>query len=151
MARCKGKAETGTADGATCRADTGTKKKLAVRSEDQIAKDREKKKKRLIAAELKKLVTLFSPLGEKEREFLQPLLENAAFMRVTLDELQKEINLTGAVENYQNGAAQHGVKVSSNIQAYNQLMKTYHALMDKLLARLPVDQRQRDGLDQFRL
>lgn len=143
-ARCESKTESGPAD-------AGTKKKLAVRSEDQIAKDREKKKKRLIAAELKKLVHLFSPLGEKEREFLQPLLENAAFMRVTLDELQKEINLTGAVENYQNGAAQHGVKVSSNIQAYNQLMKTYHALMDKLLSRLPAEQRQRDGLDQFKL
>lgn len=82
---------------------------------------------------------------------MQPLLENAAFMRVTLDELQKQINQDGAVDSYQNGAAQHGVKISANIQAYNQLMKTYHALMDKLLARLPVDQRQHDGLDQFRL
>lgn len=143
-AKCESKTESGPAD-------AGTKKKLAVRSEDQIAKDREKKKKRLIAAELKKLEHLFSPLSEKEREFLQPLLENAAFMRVTLDELQKQINQDGAVDSYQNGAAQHGVKISANIQAYNQLMKTYHALMDKLLARLPVDQRHHDGLDQFRL
>ena len=151
MARCKEKAETGTADKATCRADTGTKKKPVVISEDEIAKGREKKMKRLIAAELKKLVALFSPLGEKERDFLQPLLENAAFMRVTLDELQKQINQDGTVDSYQNGASQHGMKISANIQAYNQLMKTYHALMDKLLARLPVDQRQHDGLDQFRL
>ena len=139
------------AEGKTCRADAGTGKKTAIKSEDDIAKDREKKKKRLIAAELKKLEHLFSPLSEKERDFLQPLLENAAFMRVTLDELQRQINQDGAVDSYQNGAAQHGVKISANIQAYNALMKTYHALMDKLLSRLPVDQRQHDGLDQFRL
>ena len=151
MARCKEDDRKSQAENKTCRADAGTGKKTAIKSEDEIAKDREKKKKRLIAAELKKLEHLFSPLSEKERDFLQPLLENAAFMRVTLDDLQRQINQDGAVDSYQNGAAQHGVKISANIQAYNQLMKTYHALMDKLLARLPVDQRQHDGLDQFRL
>ena len=153
--KCKGNTGSGPGDERTGRADAPTKpggaKKPAVKSESEMLKDRERKKKRLIAAELKKLKDLFAPLSEKEREFLQPLLENAAFMRVTLDELQQEINLTGAVENYQNGAAQHGVKISSNVQAYNQLMKTYHALMDKLLLRLPVDERRKDGLDQFRL
>ena len=142
-------------DAKTAPADQPTKigraKKSAVKSEIEIAKTRERQKKRLIAAELKKLEHLFEPLGEKEREFLQPLLENAAFMRVTLDELQQEINQSGAVDSYQNGAAQHGVKISANIQAYNQLMKTYHALMDKLLARLPADERKGDALDQFRL
>ena len=130
---------------------TGRAKKSAVKSETEIAKTRERQKKRLIAAELKKLEHLFEPLGEKEREFLQPLLENAAFMRVTLDDLQTEINRTGGVDSYQNGAAQHGVKISANIQAYNALMKTYHALMDKLLLRLPADDRRKDGLDSFRL
>ena len=139
------------ADGNTCRAVDKTTKKIEIKSEEQILKARERQKKKLIAAELKKLITLFSPLGEKEREFLQPLLENAAFMRVTLDELQQEINRTGSVDSYQNGAAQHGVKISANIQAYNALMKTYHALMDKLLLRLPADDRRKDGLDSFRL
>ena len=139
------------AEGKTCRGDGGTRKKIEVKSEEQIQKARERQKKKLIAAELTKLEALFSPLGEKEREFLQPLLENAAFMRVTLDELQTEINRTGGVDSYQNGAAQHGVKISANIQAYNALMKTYHALMDKLLLRLPADDRRKDGLDSFRL
>ena len=151
MARCKEDDRKSQAENKTCRADAGTGKKTAIKSEDEIAKDREKKKKRLIAAELKKLEHLFSPLSEKERDFLQPLLENAAFMRVTLDELQMEINRTGGVDSYQNGAAQHGVKISANIQAYNALMKTYHALMDKLLLRLPADDRRKDGLDSFRI
>ena len=101
--------------------------------------------------ELQKLEELFSPLPENERAFLQPLLENAAFMRATLDELQAEIRRGGAVEEYQNGANQHGVKISATIQAYNQMMKTYHALMDKLLAKLPTEDGEKDSLKQFRL
>lgn len=155
MARSGKDAAGSRADPEGRREDAGTKKtgarKTDVKSEEEIARSRERRKKKLIAAELKKLENLFAPLGEKEREFLQPLLENAAFMRVTLDELQQQINQDGAVDSYQNGAAQHGVKISANIQAYNQLMKTYHALMDKLLSRLPADQRQHDTLDQFRL
>ena len=108
-------------------------------------------KKKLADAELKKLKKLFSPLPENERKFLQPLLENAAFMRVTLDELQIKIRLEGATDEYQNGANQCGVKISAAIQAYNQLMKTYHTLMDKLLAKLPAEKNAVNELDEFRL
>ena len=101
--------------------------------------------------ELKKLEKLFSPLPENERSFIQPLLDNAAFMKTTLDELQIKIRLEGATDEYQNGANQCGVKISAAIQAYNQLMKTYHTLMDKLLAKLPVETDTTDELDEFRL
>ena len=94
--------------------------------------------------ELARLVELFSPLPANERTFIQPLLENAAFMRVTLDELQIKIRLEGATDEYQNGANQCGVKISAAIQAYNQLMKTYHTLMDKLMAKLPQTQESDD-------
>ena len=101
-------------------------------------------------AELDKLIILFGALPENERAFIQPLLENAAFMRVTLDKLQQEIRKNGVIETYQNGAAQHGMKMSAAIQAYNQTMKTYHALMDKLIGRLP-EEAQQDGLAMFRI
>ena len=108
-------------------------------------------KKNCADKELEKLEKLFSPLPENERTFIQPLLENAAFMRTTLDELQIKIRLEGATDEYQNGANQCGVKISAAIQAYNQLMKTYHTLMDKLLAKLPHESNDADELDEFRL
>ena len=108
-------------------------------------------KKECMDRELARLVELFSPLPVNERIFIQPLLENAAFMRVTLDELQIKIRLEGATDEYQNGANQCGVKISAAIQAYNQLMKTYHTLMDKLLAKLPHESNDADELDEFRL
>ena len=105
-------------------------------------------KKECMDFELARLEKLFSPLPENERMFIQPLLENAAFMRVTLDELQIKIRLEGATDEYQNGANQCGVKISAAIQAYNQLMKTYHTLMDKLMAKLPQEAKEKkNGLE----
>ena len=105
-------------------------------------------KKECMDRELARLVELFSPLPANERIFIQPLLENAAFMRVTLDELQIKIRLEGATDEYQNGANQCGVKISAAIQAYNQLMKTYHTLMDKLMAKLPQEVKEKkNGLE----
>jgi len=105
-------------------------------------------KKECMDRELARLVELFSPLPANERTFIQPLLENAAFMRVTLDELQIKIRLEGATDEYQNGANQCGVKISAAIQAYNQLMKTYHTLMDKLMAKLPQEVKEKkNGLE----
>jgi hypothetical protein len=104
-------------------------------------------KKRNTDIELARLEKLFSPLPANERTFIQPLLENAAFMRVTLDELQIKIRLEGATDEYQNGANQCGVKISAAIQAYNQLMKTYHTLMDKLMAKLPQEVNKADEFD----
>ena len=105
-------------------------------------------KKECMDRELARLVELFSPLPANERTFIQPLLENAAFMRVTLDELQIKIRLEGATDEYKNGANQCGVKISAAIQAYNQLMKTYHTLMDKLMAKLPQEAKEKkNGLE----
>ena len=69
------------------------------------------------------------------------MLENAAFMIVTLADLQDEINASGAVDEYHNGANQSGKKASATIQAYNSTVKTFTALMDRLMAKLPKDQR----------
>lgn len=95
-----------------------------------------------IARELKKLHSLFSALPANEKKFIEPLLRNAAFMAVTLEDLAAEISEEGVVDEYQNGANQFGKKASATIQAYNSTMKTYHNLMDKLRDRLPKEQRK---------
>ena len=80
---------------------------------------------------------LFSALPENELSFCDPLLQNAAFMCATLEDLQKAINENGTSDIYQNGANQSGTKASADLQAYNSLAKVYNALMDKLSAKLP--------------
>ena len=85
---------------------------------------------------------LFASMPENELNFCDPLLQNAAFMKVTLEDLQKAINENGVTDSYQNGANQSGTKASADLQAYNSLAKVYNALMDKLSAKLPKEVRQ---------
>ncbi len=95
-----------------------------------------------IKKENARLRKIFAELPSNELAFVTPLLKNMAFMAVTLEDLQEEINATGAVDEYQNGAAQFGKKASSTIQAYNAILKNYLSATDKLIARLPREQRK---------
>lgn len=78
-----------------------------------------------------------------------PLIENAAFMRVTLDDLQASLNSNGCSEDYRNGANQFGKKASSDLQAYNSLFKNYNTVMERLEKLLPPEQRK-SKLDAMR-
>lgn len=96
-------------------------------------------KEERIDAELKKLSELYQELPENKLKLMSALIQNCAFMKVTLEDLQKVINLEGATDSYQNGANQFGKKQSANIQAYNSLIKNYTNSIDKLEKMLPPD------------
>ncbi len=98
-----------------------------------------KTKAERIAQELEKLNTLYRDLPENKLKLLAPLIQNAAFMKVTLEELQETINAEGATDEYCNGANQFGRKQSANIQAYNSLIKNYNAVIDRLEKLLPAE------------
>ena len=92
--------------------------------------------------EYDRMKELFATMPENELRFCDPLLQNAAFMAVTLQDLQIAINANGVTDVYQNGANQSGTKASADLQAYNSLAKVYNALMDKLSNRLPKEIKQ---------
>ena len=101
------------------------------RNKAELSKDQR------IRREYQRMKKLFSAMPENELKFCDPLLQNAAFMKVTLEDLQEAINQNGVTDSYQNGANQSGTKASADLQAYNSLAKVYNALMDKLSAKLP--------------
>ena len=68
---------------------------------------------------------------------IDPLIQNACFMRVALDDLQEIIAEQGPVEAYQNGQYQSGVKQSAALQSYNSTMKVYAAVIKNLFGLLP--------------
>ena len=79
----------------------------------------------------------YEGIDEVRFAMLFPLIRSAAFMRITLDDLADLINETGAVEEYQNGENQHGMKQSAALQSYNQLVKNYAAVIKQLFSYLP--------------
>ena len=90
-----------------------------------------------ISAEFQRIIVYFETLDENEKAVIDPLIQNACFMRVALDDLQEIIAEQGPVEAYQNGQYQSGVKQSAALQSYNSTMKVYAAVIKNLFGLLP--------------
>ena len=99
-------------------------------------------KEERIKNEKDRLIIYFEKLSERELAIITPMIENAAFMRITLEDLRKVIIEEGVTERYQNGANQFGNKQSASLQAYNMIVKTYSALMKNLFSYLPYESKQ---------
>lgn len=95
-----------------------------------------------IQNELERLTNLFSGVDGNQRAAVTPLLQNAAFMRITLEDLQEIILQDGAIETYQNGANQHGIKQSAAVQSYNSLIKNYAGVIKTLAGLLPPERKK---------
>ena len=107
-------------------------------------------KEKRINEELARISKLFESIDGNQREAVNPLLQNAAFMKVTLEDLQTQINKDGPTDEYKNGANQHGIKQSATLQAYNSLVKNYASVIKNLAQLLPPEQKKTvDRLQQF--
>lgn len=85
-----------------------------------------------IRAEYSRLLKIYAGAPAKQLNLAKKLIANAAFMAVLLDDLAREIANVGAVEDYQNGANQHGKKSSSELQSYNSTIKNYSSTIKQL-------------------
>lgn len=97
----------------------------------------DKTKTQRVKTEYNKLKKLCNGLPQNKLAVALPLIEQAAFMRITLTDLQLEINESGCVEEYQNGRNQSGFKVTAALQAYNSTVKNYAAVCERLDRILP--------------
>lgn len=114
----------------------------------KLKNDKEIQKK--ISAELEKLNSIFKDMDPDKKRTVKSLIENAAFMSVILDELQKHIAMHGTISEYQNGANQWGTKLSPEVQVYNSMIKNHMAII-KQLTDLTKDKftETDDGFDEF--
>lgn len=112
----------------------------------EIAKQQEIKK------EIAKLNKLFKDMEAKTKKAVQSVIENAAFMAVTLRELQDYLNKNGLTCEYQNGENQFGVKKSPEVEIYNTMIKNFVSTMKSLTDLLPKgigDKIKDDGFNEF--
>ena len=119
--------------------------------DEQLYSDFERNEK--VKAEIKKLTSIFSKIDLKTKKAVRSLIENAAFMSVTLAELQEHINKNGVTEKYTNGANQSGIKKSSHVEVYNTMIKNHTSIIKQLtdlLPKPPVSNKEKgDGFDEF--
>lgn len=98
-----------------------------------------KKNDKAIKAEKKKLLKILSKIDENLIKICDSLIENIAFMSVTLDDLIKTIKAQGVKEYYCNGKNQFGFKKSVEIEVYNAMQKNYQSSMKLLIDMLQKD------------
>ena len=111
----------------------------------------ESTKAQRVETEIKRLNKIFFKLELKTKKSVKSLIENAAFMAISLEDLQGTININGMTETYQNGANQSGVKKSAEVEIYNVMVKNNMAIMRQLTDLLPkaIIKPGEDGFDKF--
>lgn len=102
-----------------------------------MASSKEKTKEQRIKSENTRLKGIFKDLDENKKKVVMPLIQKAAFMHVELEELQKEIEEKGCIDEYQNGANQWGTKKSAAVDVYNTMIKNYTAIIKTLTDLAP--------------
>lgn len=95
----------------------------------------EKEKK--IKKEKKKLQKIFESIDENKKKVIDSLIDRAAFIIVSLVEIEEELNETGWTEEYKNGQNQSGIKKSAAADVHISLAKNLTAIMKLLLAECP--------------
>lgn len=98
-----------------------------------------------------KLWKALAELTDNKKSVVEKTVNDAAFKAVMLEDLHEVIQEEGVVEEYQNGSNQRGRKVSSNVQVYNSIEKSYQNQIKILLDALPKDVmiEEDDGFDSF--
>ncbi len=99
----------------------------------------QEEKEKLIKKEVLKLKAFFEDLGEGQAEIANRLIEEAAFLKVTLTDLKETINREGTETAYQNGATQWGTKRSPAFENYINANKQHSSIMKQLNEMLPDD------------
>lgn len=97
----------------------------------------EKIKEKRIKANLAKFRKSFKNIEPDKAEFAKKLYEKAAFMDATLEELQEDINATGATMKTQNGNGFNVIVENPSQKTYNTMIKNYNATMKLLLDMVP--------------
>lgn len=91
------------------------------------------------------------------------LINNAAFMTITLEDLQLAINKDGGISKYQNGENQFGTKKSPEVEIYNTMIKNLASIIKQLTDLTPIaslpngpqegnkpeDKKDKDDFDTF--
>lgn len=108
--------------------------------------DKEKK----IKKEINRLKKIFKECDEKKLSVVEGLIQESAFMRITLFDLKNDINENGAIDEMPQGEYSI-LRESPSVKTYNALIQRYTTVTEKLLSLLPKDVvvEKEDGFEEF--
>lgn len=107
-------------------------------------------KEERVKKEISRLKNVFKTLDKNKLNTVISLIQNAAFMTVTLEELQQSINENGCTSEYQNGENQFGVKKSPEVEIHIAMTKNHAAIIKQLADLAPRAKKNNSNLNKMR-
>ena len=112
----------------------------------------DKTKDERIKAEIKRLKAIFAKLSAKEKKFLEPLIQRAAYMKIQLEDYEKDLLENGYVEMFSQSDKQAPYERERPVaRLYTTLNGNYHKIMKQLsdhIEHVPVKEKS-DGFEEF--
>jgi len=96
----------------------------------------EEEKQKAIKKEIRKLRRLFKNLPKDKKKAAEGLIQEAAFMKVTLEETRYIIDCEGIIENFEQGA-QKFKREHPATKVYNTMINRYAAVCKQLFDMVP--------------
>ena len=101
-----------------------------------------KKKETRIKEEKKRLMEVFEDLDQNKKKTVEKLIDTAAFISISLEDLEDDLNENGWTETYKNGDNQFGQKKSAAADVHIALTKNLNAITKQLLDIVPQSKRK---------
>lgn len=102
-----------------------------------------KTKEERINKEIKRLKKIFSDLPENVQSLCEGLINRAAYMRVTLEDYEADMDANGYVEQFtQSKDTEPYERGRPVVSFYNTMAKNYQTIIKQLVERLPEDSAQ---------
>lgn len=103
-----------------------------------------------IRKEKNRIRRVFRDLDKNKLATVAGLIESAAFMTVSLRELEEIINAEGYTDTYQNGPNQYGVKQSEAVKTHIQMTKNLAQVIKQLTDLVPPERQKASRLQLLR-
>ena len=94
-----------------------------------------------IKREKERLQDIFKDLEPNKLQTCHALIDRAAFITISLQDLEEMLNETGWVEPYQNGENQSGMKKAAAADVHISLTKNLNTIVKQLLELVPPAQK----------
>ena len=100
--------------------------------------------------EMSRLKKIFKDLEKNKLQAVESLIRNAAFMSVSLDEIQEIINKDGYIEDYINSAGRTATRQSEAVKIHIAMTKNHQSIIKQLVEMVPSEKKKESKLQALR-